>query len=163
MLVLQIRIPSSGTLVSWFPGKGRALPLGQLLGQGCLFTHKSRSSSSSFSTLPPTADKQPHFSLSSFSASDHCSPASALTPTRTSKFLSISLEAPSGLSLKKASLMNWEKSDHFSSPILFKQEASQTLQMKFSPTGEEYKWSLAHQQVLLHKSRDVPISSIFHC
>lgn len=65
--------------------------------------------------------------------------ASVLTPTRTAKFLSISLEVPSGLSPKKPPLTDREGRDGFPSPILFKQEASQTLQMQFSPTGEEHK------------------------
>lgn len=65
-------------------------------------------------------------------------PLSSLPSEHQSSFQSL-LEAPSGLSPKKSSLTNWEVSDHFLSPILFKQEASQTLQMKFSPTGEAHK------------------------
>ena len=49
------RIPFSGTLVKWSPGKGRALFLVKLLGQWCWLIHKSQSLSSSIRTFSLTA------------------------------------------------------------------------------------------------------------
>lgn len=122
------------------PTKGKHTTFGTTVGPG-VFVHPSIRVFILFLQNPSPDRCHDLTSLLSLflSAFDHHTPASALTPTRTAKFLSISLEVPSGLSPKKPSLTNRKGSDGFPSPILFKQEASQTLQMQFSPTGEEHK------------------------
>ena len=142
------RIPFSGTLVKWSPGKGRALFLVKLLGQWCWLIHKSQSLSSSIRTF-------------SLTAPSHLAAFLCLLPL-------LSLWSPqsypwahSHQNIKVPFNLFWKHS--LASPIrslpwlgkkwslpqstVFKQEGFQTLQMKILSHWRRARMPMSHSRV----------------
>lgn len=140
------------------------MPLGKFLGQWRWLIHKSQSSSSSFGTLSPMPLATMLLSSASSlsSAFDHPSLASKLTPTRTSKFLSISFGSTLWpLPAKKPSLTGKEvitsSVPRYSNKRLFKLYKENSLPLEKSKNDHEPSTSC------VCPSGDVPVSYIFHC